>query len=91
MIRSEEIKKMEKKLAKRLREIDNLEDVIYCRTHTMSMKEFTAAHTKLNNLRSDTWLMERKLKNLRAGHPALGYAESEHTVGHFMNINQTVR
>lgn len=88
MNRQQEIEKLEKKQATIMKKIAEIEKLM--KGHSMKPEWDDCVRT-LNAYLTDTAMIERKLHNLRAGKPALGYADGEHTTGHFMNINQTAR
>jgi hypothetical protein len=80
MDRQGEIFKLEKKQATIMKQIAEIETRM--KGNTMKPEWDTMVRT-INNLHTDTALIERKLRNLRTGHPALGYAEHEYCTGKF--------
>lgn len=88
MSKQEEIRKLEKKQDAIMKQIAELERKMKGNTMTPEWDDMVRT---INAHLTDTALIERKLRNLRMGKPALGYAESDHTTGHFMNVKQTGR
>jgi len=88
MNRYKEIDLLEKKRDAIMKKMIELEKEMAGKTMTKAWDDMMRT---MNAHLTDTALIERKLRNLRMGKPALGYAASDHTTGHFINVNQTAR